>query len=202
MTTPPIRPEFPGNSEADKQTRPEPKMITSKPARAQRESFGSKARKAMITSDIQSVGEYILWEVALPAVKQAISDVVTTGIERLLYGDGASRPTQRSSSSYTSYNRAYQSRTYSQSPPRPQIDRSRRFKLVALDDRAEADNVLRELETIIHEYGSASVGDLYGMVGMPTRYTDEDWGWTDLSGSSVRRVRNEYIIDIPDPKKL
>ena len=57
MTTPPIRPEFPGNSEADKQTRPEPKMITSKPARAQRESFGSKARKAMITSDIQSVGE-------------------------------------------------------------------------------------------------------------------------------------------------
>ena len=115
MTTPPIRPEFPGNSEADKQTRPEPKMITSKPARAQRESFGSKARKAMITSNIQSVGEYILWEVALPAVKQAISDVVTTGIERLLYGDSSSRPTQRSSS-YTSYNRAYQSRTYSQNP--------------------------------------------------------------------------------------
>jgi hypothetical protein len=45
--------------------------------------------------------------------------------------------------------------------------------------------------------------DLYQMVGLDADHTDHKWGWTSLTGTSPRRVREGYILSgLPRPKPL
>ena len=46
------------------------------------------------------------------------------------------------------------------------------------------------------------MSDLYELLGIPGKYTDDNWGWTDIRGAQVRRIRNGYMLDIPDPEYL
>ena len=52
-----------------------------------------KFADVFIAEDANNVKSYILMEVIVPAVKKAISDIVTTGIDMILYGEA--RKTER-----------------------------------------------------------------------------------------------------------
>ena len=43
-----------------------------------------------VTGDSRTVGQYILFDILLPAAKDTIADVVTQGIERTLWGEARS----------------------------------------------------------------------------------------------------------------
>ncbi len=51
----------------------------------------------------------------------------------------------------------------------------------------------------IDKYGSATIADLYELLGKKSEYTDNDYGWKDLSTSSQRRVREDYLLELPRP---
>ena len=44
-----------------------------------------------------------------------------------------------------------------------------------------------------------SVADLYGLVGIDSEYTDNKYGWTNLSSASIKATRDGYILDLPRP---
>ena len=50
-------------------------------------------------------------------------------------------------------------------------------------------------------YGIARVADLYDLVGERHEYTDNDYGWTNISNAEAVRVRTEdgygYAIKMP-----
>ena len=48
-----------------------------------------------------------------------------------------------------------------------------------LDSVMDAKNVLDNLEKIIQDYGSCSVGDLYDLLGIGANFVDSRWGWKD-----------------------
>ena len=66
----------------------------------------NKLVDTFISEDAQNIKSYILMDVLVPAIKKAVSDIVTDGISMLLYGD-TSHGNKRSisSASYVSYNR-------------------------------------------------------------------------------------------------
>lgn len=65
-------------------------------AKTRKKGEMQKFADVFIAEDANNVKSYILMEVIVPAVKKAISDIVTTGIDMILYGEaGRSKKTER-----------------------------------------------------------------------------------------------------------
>ena len=63
--------------------------------------------------------------------------------------------------------------------------------------RADAEMVLDTLKEIVSKYKAASVADLCDLIGRSSQYTDVKYGWTDLRGADVQRVREGYVLIMP-----
>lgn len=173
--------------------------------------WGKRFSEHFMNGDAQSVGTYILADVLLPAAKDMVADAVSQGIEKMLFGE-ARAPRGRTpgnrgfggSTSHVSYNR-YSSNSNQQrnNGPRQMTPRARAnhdFDEIILATRAEAEEVIDNLYSLVSDYDVATVSDLYGMVGQTGSYTDEKWGWTDLRGTNVSRVKGGYLLDLPRPQ--
>jgi len=189
------------------------KVVTGKVV-TRRKPLTRRFAETFIAEDSQSVGRYVLLEVLIPAFKDLISDVAREAVDRTLFGGGRSgrgRPGFRSSgsSSHVSYNR-YSSTP--QGPPwrrddeRPGISRMARrnhdFDEIVLATRAEANEVIDRLFDLISKYEQATVSDLYDLVGLEAKFTDEKWGWRDMRGVQAVRVGGGYLLDLPRPEQL
>ena len=157
-----------------------------------------KMTGAIISEDARNVKSYILMDVLLPAVKDAIEDIVTNGIRMILRGEAGARRSGGSSGSVVSrisYNTAYDSRRSSYSEPRTRVGYS--FDDIVLGTRGEAENVLRHMDDLIESYGAVSVADLYDLVGILGSPNDNKWGWANIRTAEPIRVRDGYLLKLP-----
>ena len=76
------------------------------------------------------------------------------------------------------------------------------FDEIVLDSRVEAEAVIDRLFDLVSRYESATVADLYEIVGLSSTHIDHKWGWTDLRGAGVSRIRDGYLLDLPEPHSL
>lgn len=171
--------------------------------------LGKKIAETFTGDDMHSVGNYVLFDVILPAAKSMISDAASQGIERLMFGDSARRPSSgisRGGIKHTSYNRMYSpNREDRPTGPRTLSQRARAshdFGEVVLTTRGEAETILDRLGDLIDNYDVATVSDLYDLAGITGSFTDDKWGWSSLSGSSVSRIREGYLLNLPSPTAL
>ena len=58
------------------------------------------------------------------------------------------------------------------------------------------------MDDILEKYGMVSVADLYDLVGVTGNYTDNKYGWTNLSNAEIVRVRDGYQIKLPRARVL
>lgn len=157
----------------------------------------NKFAETFISEDAVNIKSYILMDVLVPAIKKAVSDIVTDGISMLLYGD-TSHSAKRSSSSapYVSYNR------YSDRDRRDEyryIRSGYSYDDVLLPTRGDAEEVLDAMGALIETYGVVSVADMYDLVGVTCNYTDNKYGWTNIRNAEPVRVRDGYILKLPKP---
>lgn len=178
------------------------KVVTGKVVK-QKKSLMKKFTEVFIGDDIDSVGAYILYDVLIPAAKSTLSDMVGSGIEMLLFGETKGSRTKRDrNKSYVSYS-SYYDRNDNRRKDDRQDDRSRRnrsmlnFDDIILDQRGEAEEVLSHLVDLTEDYGIATVADLYDLVGITSNFTDNKYGWTNLSSAQIIRVRNGYLLSLP-----
>lgn len=174
--------------------------------------LSKKIAETFTGDDAKSVGEYILFDVCIPAAKAMIADATSQGAERLLFGEvRSSRRTANTSyrPGYTSYDkvrtpgpRAFETERSS----RPDLSRRARashdFSEIVLADRGEAEMVLDNMGNILDSYGLVTVSDLYDLVEITGNFTDDKWGWTDLRSAQVQRVREGYLLDLPKPEPI
>lgn len=173
-------------------------------ARKQSETGASKLTKAIFAEDVNDVKEYLVWDVLLPALKDTISDLFKKGIDAMLFGDSRPSTVKRNGStskvSYSSY--------YEREKERANRGYSRRrraahqFDGIVFDRRDDAENVLEQLVDITMQYGLCSVADFYELAGIESEWTDEKYGWGELSEARVERVRNGYIVALPKPEPI
>lgn len=164
----------------------------------------------------KGVIQYVMMEVVVPATKDMIADMLSTSVERALFGERRSS-TSRSRSrpgtdSFINYSRmsstggpSRYART--EEPTRSAAPRARAthdFEELVLRTRPEASMVLGRMRDTIQRYGTVSINDLYDMVGLSGNYTDDKFGWTllDDTNSGIRRVRDGYVLDLPNPEPL
>lgn len=164
----------------------------------------SNVAEAFISDDASKIKSYILMDVLIPAAKKLISDIVTNGIEMLLYGSNGSpkRGTNASKISYHKYYDDRNGRDRFNNAPRARASRYDPDDVI-LDSRGEAELVLDKMDELIVTYNQASVADFYDLVGITGDYTDNKYGWFDLSTATVVRARNGgYMIRFPRAEPL
>jgi hypothetical protein len=164
-------------------------------AKTKKKSEVKKFADVFVAEDVTSVKDYILMEVLLPAAKKAISDIVTNGIDMLLYGEPRSKSKSRESK--TSYTKYYSDRDRDYERGTRTRVRGYDYDDIILDTRREAEEVLDRMDDLIDTYGMVSVADLYDLVGISGSYTDNKYGWTNLRSADVQRVRDGYLLKLP-----
>lgn len=198
--------DYPSNSITPKKEEPEKiKKVTSAVVVEKQKPLLAR----IFGEHMSDIGTYILWDVIVPTAKSTISEIITNGIEMILYGESGSTPYRRRRGisrdrdrSYVSYNSMY-SRDRSRRPSRRSSKRNRhQFDDIVIESKAEAEEVLTVLVEAVEMYDSCSVADLYEAVGLPPEFTDHKWGWYNLSSAYVKRDRFGYTIVLPKPEPL
>jgi hypothetical protein len=215
-----VKLNYPGNSHKAKEAAAKPEnepeerkveKVISGDVVQRRKPLGRKIAETFVGDNMHNVGEYVLFEVLLPAAKSMVVDAGKEAIERMIFGDSSGGRISSSRSSgakqYTSYNRMSNgiNREDRPSSPRTMSYKARAshdFKEIVLANRGEAERVLEELGMVVEEYDVATVSDLYDLVGITGSFTDDKWGWADLRGAQIRRVRDGYLLDIPRPSPI
>lgn len=204
--------EFPPNSKTAQNPPKEDKKIervTSGEATRRKKPLSKQFQNTFLAGDAKSALSYVIFGVLIPAAKDALVEGASQGFERLIFGEsrrgrkaGASGPL-----GHVAYNRySMGSRDPRTNPPAPGISRRARsqhdFDEIVLASRTDAEEVIDRLYDLLGRYDSASVADLYELTGIKSSHVDQRWGWTDLSGSGVTRVRNGFLLDLPAPESL
>ena len=168
------------------------KVVTGK-VKTKKKSEASKLKDIFISEDVSNVKSYIFMDVLIPAAKKAISDIVSNGIDMILYGETRGRKSS-SGASYVSY------RDYSRRDDRQDTSRTRTgydYDDIILETRGEAEDVLERMNELIDMYDVVSVADLYDLVGKSCNYTDNKYGWTNIRNAEPIRVRDGYLLKMP-----
>lgn len=213
--------EFPSNRHKD--SKPDSPKIKSKEEKKvtrvtqgevvrRKKPLGKRFAELFVGGSAKSAWSYVAFDVIVPAAKDMLADAVSQGVERMVFGEtrSRSRSGRHPTSGYTNY-----SNRYSPAPNRrPNVDDLPRhaisqrgraahdFDEIILATRVEAEEVLDRLYDIVSRYESATVLDLYELVGIPGNYTDDKWGWLEFPGAGVARVRGGYLLDLPKPEPL
>ena len=168
--------------------------VVSGNVKVRKRSEATKFKDLFISEDAHNVGSYILMEVLVPATKKAIADIVTNGIDMLLYGESGSGR-RRSNADRVSFDKMYD-----RGDSRRVASSSRstyNYDELYFETRGEAEDVLDRMREIVSNYGIVSVADLYELAGVVGNYTDQRYRWTGLRNTDVVRTRYGYQIRLP-----
>lgn len=173
-----------------------------------------KKKSSPMSESFQTVVEYVFTEVLLPAARDMFYDGIVAGTGKMIYPED--RPITRSTrprtgigtpkSSYTSYNRYSDKKRAIGEPkelrPSKRARAQHDFDEFVLSTRKEAEDIIDSMFEDLLDYEVVTVSDLYDKLGVTPQYTDDNWGWTDIRGADVRRIRGGYVLVLPQPQAL
>lgn len=162
--------------------RPKVEQVTTAKVVSPKKSFWSDVLKPFIFDTVLPIVQPLFKE-GVRAIGDAIMDAVLN--------DTRPQPQQRSNTPYHSYSR-------STTKARKPVGNNRVANIV-LTERREVSNIIDKLQDIIDQYEVATVADLYSLVGLPSKYVDNDWGWSDIGSPRTVRVDGGFQIVLPDP---
>lgn len=173
------------------------KVVTGS-AKTKKKNELSKFAGSVISEDAKNVKSYILMDVLLPAVKKAVYDIFTEGIDMILYGGKGSGKRKSSSGSKVSYRSYYDDRRHDDDR-RDSVRARTRFDYddIIFETRGDAEAVLDQMQNVLERYKVVTVADMYDLSGLTEPYTSNKYGWISLTGSRVERLRNGYVLDLP-----
>lgn len=179
---------------------PRVKPVVSGPVKRKKKGFGSKIAELFVAGDSTDLKRYILYDVAIPALKGFAQDA----LDIVLNGSAGGRPrsSYRGTGSYVSYGSYYGNSRKKTEPEAPRCQ-AFRFENVILETRGEAESVMDNLYYILDDYSVVRVADLYDLCGIDHRsHTDVRFGWTSLEGAAIVRGGGGYMLKLPQPRTI
>lgn len=168
--------------------------------------LGQRLKTLILSVDFRGATQYVFMDVLVPAVKNMAVDAVDVGVKRMVYGDSSRAPGREYGRSRTTYNSPVNrggSVMLPKQPPHVPPQRSSRVANdIILNTREEAELVLSTLQDIIEKYDFASVSDFHTIVGLPSTYVDNNWGWSGLQYVDIRQIREGWLLDMPSVEPI
>lgn len=166
----------------------------------QKKSGLGKFKDSIIAEDARSVGSWLLSEVVYKSIKKFVYDMVTNGIDMLLYGETSHAKANNNGLSKISYGSYYSGYKSSNDSLKTTTANASVFDYdnIIFSNRGDAEAVLSTMLEILDQFGVVSVGDLYDLANVNTQnYTVNKFGWTNLRNAQVMRCRDGYILKLP-----
>lgn len=185
-----------GNSDKQKTETEQDKKIerVTKSAKIRKKSKVKELLDIFVQEDPENIKKYIIFDVIIPSIKKGVSDTVNM----LLYGKKA-KTDGRKSGTRVHYRSYYDSPVEDEpEPARVNSD----YNNIVVDSEEEAELLVKNMNGVIKRYGVISVADFFDMVGLNHAYTDNKFGWTNLSGVKIIRVSDGYSIKLPKAMAL
>lgn len=197
----PSVPVFPANSDRSKvEKSTESKVIAKATEKKNRTVY--KALSDFVVSDIPEVWEHLVIDVVIPTAKSMLTDMVTQGIQSLLYGNSAPKTrgsyvTYGSRSTSTSYTRA-SSPTYS----RPQRHTAERIRDLEFESNQDLRDMLAFIAEVFEDREVLTVAELKEAAGLKVSYVDDRWGWGPEAAFRSVVDRGRHVLLVPSPEPL
>ena len=198
---------YSGNSIKDREKKNEEKKPIDKVVKGgvktKKKSELYKIANSMVTEEARNIKDYAIYEVIIPVIKDTITELIKGSIDMLFYGEVRGR--SRSSRSGYNVSRVSYRDYYEDRRDRRDRRGSREMRYsyddITFDYREDAEEVLSSMDDIIDQYEVVTVADLFDLAGVSGNgYTDQNYGWTNLSSASVVKTRhNEYMLKLPRP---
>lgn len=182
----------------EQEQRVKPEKVIKGKARAKKKSELSKFADSFISEDLPDIKHYILFDVLMPSIKKAVVDMVTDGVNMLLYGEVRTKKKSGLSDlpSYRSYSK--------ESKFRDERTRTRRcdYDDLTVDSKSDALDVFSTMNEIIDRYGHVTIADLYDILGMVAPHTADHYGWDDVRRAEAVKIRNDegewvWLLKLP-----
>ena len=178
-------------------------VVSSGKAHVQKKSGISRLTGTLISDDAKNVKSYILMDVLVPAIKKAISDIITNGIDIVLYGESGHN-SRKSTAGRVSYKQYYDKddRMSGRSVPIRDDRQSKRsvslFDDIIVDTMPEAKDIIDRMSEYLEVYPVISVADMYDIANITTfPHTYNDYGWKSVAEANIIRVTDGYLIKMP-----
>lgn len=160
-----------------------------------------KLADIFISEDVANVKSYIFMDVLVPAIKKAIYDIVTNGIDMFLYG-GTGKGKSGPSGTKVSYRSYYDQKNNNSGYRGSENTKSNNaldYEDLVFDNRGDAEMVKQQMKDVIGRYGVVTIADMYEMANpnLTAPYTGHKYGWMDVSSAEAVRVRDGYILKLP-----
>ena len=174
---------------------------------------------------LRGVTEHLVRDIFIQSIQTTVSDIatnsihtiadVTTGsIKRAIFGDNyINDDRRRNSNDYWYGSRRYVDNRMSASRGRGYVDYSRQsekalhhksdnvsnvVRVIEFDSANDANEVLSYMIDSIEQYGLVTVADFYELSGVASKFTDHQFGWTNLDGVRVVPIRGGgFYISFP-----
>lgn len=199
--------------EANEKKEPLKKVVSVQPKKVKKGLLNRLVTGVLGPDGLPSIGTYVADEIIIPAIKNLVYDTIVSGASRLVYRDKGipgrpGQPIHRHPQQYTQYNNINRTHSNVQPSQHHQHQNPANNRVVGvrygvneyiIPDRLEASHVLTSITENAHNYGSSSVADYYDLIGVPSEYTDNQYGWTSESivRATIMPVRGGYVIKFP-----
>ena len=203
--------DYPSNSNKDKQNAPSPSQsvdsIVTNPVkvRVRRPSLF----RMIFEQDFRDIKDGLVKEYIKPRVKdlayslfESVVDTFDSAVQRMIYDNV--RPGYRSAlgkPTQTPYNRIS---TQTRSTPPTTVSSSYNYSEIVYMTYGEADAVLTAMKEWIDAYNAVSVARYYDFSKFNGgSFTDNDYGWTDLSAvTAPKKIPEGFILELGRAKPL
>lgn len=171
-------------------------------AKQKKKSEIRKFTDVFISEDIDNVKSYIIADVLVPSIKDALYDVVTTSVKMMLFGDKG-KPSSKTSGSKVSYRSYYDNDRKRDTSYNNSSRNGFEYDDIIFETRNDAEAVLNGMFDILERYEIVTVADLYDLANITNKnYMINKYGWTNLSNAEPIRVRDGYAIKLPKPRPI
>lgn len=194
--------EFPSQSHRSQEPR-EVQPVTLAPGRVRKPTLSTRFKETFFKSSPQEVWGSMFWDVFMRGITDNLADSFHEGVDTLFRGQGGSVNRirrQRSFGSNSQISKHNPDRALGRGA-RERISREDRDRqnvgVIEIDSRAEAEEVLAQLNQSIDQFDVVTLAEFYQMVRITPDHTDYGWGWTDLGGSEIVHSRGSYYLDLP-----
>lgn len=161
-----------------------------------KESSWKKFVDNFIQEDLKDVRDYVLLDIVLPGIQNAIIDTLRMVFFHEIVRNGDRNRRHDYRSDYKGYSRS-NGREYGNQRNDP-VD----YRRIVLKYREDAERVVKELRDRIYEFGDAKVSELLELCNVASEYTDNDYGWTDERDISIQRVSSGWLIKVSEARYL
>lgn len=195
----PIRTDFPDLSTMLPPKKDEPAPVQNYKAEASEKT--PEKKPAYFATAMKDLWSYILYDLLIPASKDALTGVVKNGVDMLVYGKTNNNAKKEEPSTYVSYNRYYDdcrdvyrsNRSSLRGNQNPADDPN----FLKFASRNEALDCLENLRSVCRRDGQVSVAFVFEICEARCSHTAVNYGWYSLSDAEVVPFRDGFRIDFP-----